>query len=462
MDGQQGEAMSNMQQMPQMPQMQQMQQMPQMQHLQSVETGSAPAAGSGQVVAQQDQLQQQQQQLAAFAQPQGDILAYGTDAAAFGGCCAQQMDQFGQQAYLQQAYGYDPSFAQQAGLADFGQQQFMSAASQAAVGGMYHGVIKSFDEDKGFGFIECPEARSASGMDVFLLRSQLQGSSVRAGDQVTFSVTQSTKGPRAENVQVLHAAGSAAPPPMQDQTAMGCPGRPQSSAAVPQVPMVPPEQLSTSYHGTIKNFDGNKGFGFISCDETRKLTGKDVLLLRSQIQGGINPQSGDQVAFSVEDNNGKGLKATTCVVIARNPGAALAGAGVPGAVPGQAYMGAIKEFDAGKGFGFISCDQTRGIYGKDVFLLRSALREQPANPGDPVQFTVQMGEKGPVAHNVQVMTQGAVGGCGLAGLAGCAGCGGLIGGCAVAGVSGCDGLGGCAYQPMMGVPQASAARSSPY
>jgi cold shock protein len=63
---------------------------------------------------------------------------------------------------------------------------------------MANGVVKWFNDAKGFGFIE-----QENGGDVFVHFSSIQGEgfkSLTEGDTVTFEVTQGAKGPQASNV----------------------------------------------------------------------------------------------------------------------------------------------------------------------------------------------------------------------------------------------------------------------
>ena len=66
---------------------------------------------------------------------------------------------------------------------------------------MANGIVKWFDERKGYGFIEQEE-----GPDVFVHHSGINGigfKSLRDGDRVTFDIEQGKKGPAAVNVTAV-------------------------------------------------------------------------------------------------------------------------------------------------------------------------------------------------------------------------------------------------------------------
>ncbi|CCK82233.1 MULTISPECIES: cold-shock protein [Desulfobacula] len=66
---------------------------------------------------------------------------------------------------------------------------------------MANGIVKWFNDSKGFGFIE-----QESGNDVFVHHSAINSTgfkSLNEGDRVSFDIEQGQKGPAAANVSVL-------------------------------------------------------------------------------------------------------------------------------------------------------------------------------------------------------------------------------------------------------------------
>ncbi|CAE7446774.1 swt-1 [Symbiodinium natans] len=149
-----------------------------------------------------------------------------------------------------------------------------AAPSSEADGPAYTGQIVDYNEDKGFGFIECKETQQIYGKDIFLLRSSLNGLIVSTGDRVSFKVETGIKGPKAVEVEIIERIADAA------------------------------ERLPT-YWGRVKNFDAARGLGFIDCEETKEVYDKDILVLRSQLGDHSNDTI---VSFNIVED-ARGVKA---------------------------------------------------------------------------------------------------------------------------------------------------------
>merc|ERR1740121_1408460 len=71
---------------------------------------------------------------------------------------------------------------------------------------VYTGMVKSYNGEKGFGFIACAETYAQFGSDVFMHKDQVQG--INIGDSVKFTLRLSIKGqPQAKDLEKAEAAG---------------------------------------------------------------------------------------------------------------------------------------------------------------------------------------------------------------------------------------------------------------
>eukprot|EP00930_Biecheleria_cincta_P084332 TRINITY_DN73816_c0_g1_i1.p1 TRINITY_DN73816_c0_g1~~TRINITY_DN73816_c0_g1_i1.p1 ORF type:complete len:199 (+),score=39.41 TRINITY_DN73816_c0_g1_i1:185-781(+) len=66
------------------------------------------------------------------------------------------------------------------------------------------------------------------------------------------------------------------------------------------------------------------------------------------------------------------------------------------------FAGTIKSFNPDKGWGHIDCAETRAMYGKDIFFMRSQLHGASVSKSDSVFFKLRQGEKGVEASDVLV------------------------------------------------------------
>lgn len=163
--------------------------------------------------------------------------------------------------------------------------------------------------------------------------------------------------------------------------------------------------------GTVKWYDPEKGFGFISRDEG----GPDLFVHRSALGLEVLGE-GDQVEFEA----GSGLKgpaATRVTVLERNANPVARRSSSSSSSYGSSrgsydsysdqvdvsnlpvVTGTVKRYDAIKGFGFISPDDG----GADVFVHRSAAGYGGLQEGDRVEFRLGEGAKGPRAEQVKIL-----------------------------------------------------------
>jgi len=292
---------------------------------------------------------------------------------------------------------------------------------------VWTGSVKSFNQDKGWGHIECAETFKYFSKDIFLLKSQLPGptSNIGKGTRVNFRISDNGRGPEATSVEVLSPPGA-----IQSHGPFAGAGGPNNGGL-----------YSGSYVGVVKSFNTAAGWGHIACAETEQMYGKDIFVMKSKIPGG-SISKGTVVQFAVVDGQ-KGPEADAVKLVpgivgavqpgwSKTPQAKIAaefalplawaapmqppppqmiqhmhsggGGGPPSYNQGQSlHYGTVKSFNEEKGWGHITCPQTQSMYGKDMFVMRSALIGGPINPGDHVAFGVRMGLKGPEAINVEVL-----------------------------------------------------------
>lgn len=172
------------------------------------------------------------------------------------------------------------------------------------------GVIKSFFEDKNFGFIDCAETFAQFGRDVFLSNMQIGPFSV--GSTVSFTVTCNTQGhPQAQELEDAMHMGSSEPMERsnasESRNIRNVP-EPESRGKGLQFPDIvgmltgSSADDATRHIGTIKKFDRAKKYGFIECPELKAEFGSDVFLSDKQIGPFDN---GNEVSFLFEVKSGK-------------------------------------------------------------------------------------------------------------------------------------------------------------
>lgn len=161
---------------------------------------------------------------------------------------------------------------------------------------------------------------------------------------------------------------------------------------------------SGAFVGIIARLSSTIGGGSIECMESMRQYGMDVQIQQDQSMG---LEVGDTVVFRVAFNEqgtpqamfvrklGELTQQRQRILDVEAPFPAL------GAVESaQEYLGFVTSFQADPGFGFISCAQTRQLYGNDVYIHRDQYVDICV--GDAVHFRVALNPKGvPVARGVR-------------------------------------------------------------
>lgn len=133
----------------------------------------------------------------------------------------------------------------------------------------FFGVIKGFNEEKGWGHIACDATMRLYNKDVFLLSGRLGEAVAEPGTLVSFKLKMTTKGPQADEVRVL----------------------PNGSFSID-------EHLGEQHTGIVKSYNAEKCWGFIAGDHLHEIFGKDIFVNKRDL-GEYVPSEGDQVWFKV-------------------------------------------------------------------------------------------------------------------------------------------------------------------
>lgn len=158
----------------------------------------------------------------------------------------------------------------------------------------YSGKVKWFSSQKGFGYIECPPLFKIYGKDAFVSGKSLREvSSLNPGDEVSFFAKVDCKGLGAVNVFVQQRA----------------------QARNTQASRHP---AGMQFRGFVKDYNSEKGFGFISCSGTQPFYGNKAVFLHCKQLNCRSISKGDLVQFEVEVDP-KGPSAIGVVLLTRAP-----------------------------------------------------------------------------------------------------------------------------------------------
>jgi len=208
--------------------------------------------------------------------------------------------------------------------------------------GAFEGVLTEFNQEKGYGFVECRESHRLFGVNVFIHKKEIEHMGTKIGDTLTFAIQLNAK------------------------------GQPQAVGF-------------REYSGLVKK----KGqFTFIEHAELKKEYGKDVFVPPEE---GKLLEDGNGVDFYVTLNEDGKPQAVGLRITSETPRPASIDGDTFSQQPTY-YDGTVKSL--GPMYGFIESDEVKQMYGRDVFVNQFAQHQTKLNVGDVVSFTMQLNAQG--------------------------------------------------------------------
>jgi CspA family cold shock protein len=155
----------------------------------------------------------------------------------------------------------------------------------SATGPVVDAVVKWFNPEKGFGFVELADGTGDAFLHIAVLEATGR-KSVLAGAKVRARVGQGQKGPQVTEVVEVDESTAAAQPPRR-HSPLGA--RPHRAA--------PDLSSAIEMSGTVKWYNPDKGFGFVAIGDG----GKDVFVHASVLQrsGIVDLAEGQRVTMQV-------------------------------------------------------------------------------------------------------------------------------------------------------------------
>eukprot|EP00397_Hematodinium_sp_SG-2012_P035815 GEMP01038584.1.p1 GENE.GEMP01038584.1~~GEMP01038584.1.p1 ORF type:complete len:308 (+),score=48.29 GEMP01038584.1:46-924(+) len=245
---------------------------------------------------------------------------------------------------------------QQGGL-NIAKQPTMMMAQQPVVamtvqeGDRFFGTVKSFNEQRGFGFIHCPQLQQMYGSDVFLHKNEYLSCSLFEGASVSFGIQ-------------LNPAG-----------------QPQANMVRQEIAGVK-RQREPAYQEE-------------SYQAKRPRVGVNSMQQPARFQTG---KGGAQRVQPRQSMTTYGMNAVTPLIamtVTKPYQTPFVQKQAPISMDGGPYLGIVKSYNEGKGYGFIQCEETFLKFRRDIFIHKNEATQIPGEKvGTSVTFTLQANEHG--------------------------------------------------------------------
>jgi cold shock protein len=164
-----------------------------------------------------------------------------------------------------------------------------------------------------------------------------------------------------------------------------------------------PVTVTPPVEGTVKWFDANKGFGFISLE-----AGGEAFIHISRVKAFGNGELYEGSPITVR--LGPGKKGPEVIEVIEVGGAAdglverrpRPPAAAPAATEEVDAIDIVKWFNPGKGFGFVAVgDRQKDVFVSGRIIQQAGLHDLPE--GKRVKMKVVVGQKGPEARSIQII-----------------------------------------------------------
>lgn len=248
----------------------------------------------------------------------------------------------------------------------------------------FNGVLKTHNEEHGYGFISCAEMQLVYGSDVWVHASKIGAFEV--GASVSFAVEVRDGKPQAKDLSMATAVVSTLPVSAAAASSRKRPGGLGAGNGREGKPVGVGDLIRKDLVGGFGESDGSGGMGLGGLGSLSGGMGLAGLASTGSLTQSFGMkrqmemlEMAKQLYPNKQGRKGSGKKTES------------RGADESGGILGQ-FCGTLKSFADSTGYGFIECADLQVMGFPDVFLHHS--QKQHYNVGDAVYFTAFLNSKG--------------------------------------------------------------------